>query len=110
MIEHPEIGVAGALFEVVDIVAPEDTDRDGRASGGMARDHLPLREIFDHQSPATLLFHADCLGEAYVLHQMVKMGVVVPDPSRVRGFVVVLLQKPVGSLRINGVLVNIHDR
>lgn len=42
MVEDPEIGVAGAPFDGVDVASPEDGYGDGGSPGGVRGDHLPF--------------------------------------------------------------------
>lgn len=57
-----------ALFEVVDIVASEDTDGYGGSTGGVRGNHLPLGNVFHHEHPVPFLLYSDGLGEADVTH------------------------------------------
>ena len=103
IVEDPEVRVAGASLQRMQVVAANHVDRDGSATSCVRGDELPLRDHGRDQLPVYPVFDSDLLVESDVAHQNVQVGVVVAYACLVGRLVVVLLQDSVCGLRIDRV-------
>ena len=99
----------GASFEIVYIVTPQDIDGYGRPSCSMRRHQLPLRDGRYDEFSAHPVLNTDWVVQADVAHKIMQMTVVVSDIRRIGRTAPVSFKNPIGGLRVNGKLVDVHD-